>query len=82
MLSGTVPYTLLTLYVGSPEVFKRISDLSRVSLALPRTNCFVSLLTISYPLTYALPGPILAISLLEASVVVKPFTLLVVESKG
>ena len=56
-LRGTVPYTLLTLYVGNPEVFKRISDLLSVSLALPSVRYFVSLLTISYPLTYALPGP-------------------------
>ena len=45
--NGTVLYTLLTLYVGSPAVLRRISDLSRVSLAFPRVNCFVSLLTIS-----------------------------------
>ena len=41
---------------------------------------FVSLLTISYPLTYALPGPMLASNFSAAIVVVNPLTNPVTES--
>ena len=75
VLRGTVPYTLLTLYVGNPEVFKRISDLSRVSLALDIGRYFVSLLTISKPFTYALPELTLASNLPFAWSTVRPLTL-------
>ena len=43
-------------------------------------RCFVSLLTISYPLTYALPGPMLASNFSDATVVVNPLTNPVTES--
>ena len=73
-LSGTVPYVLLTLYVGNPPDFKRISDLLSVSLALPSVKYFVSLLTISYPLIYPLPGPTLPTNFFCASADVNPLT--------
>ena len=44
------------------------------------TRFFVSLLTISYPLTYALPGPMLASNFSDATVVVNPLTNPVTES--
>ena len=71
---GIVPNVFVILYVGRPFVFKRISSLLRVSLALLISMYLVSLLTISNPLIYAFPGPTLATSFSCASETEKPFT--------
>ena len=79
---GTEPNVLVILYVGRPLVFKRISSLSRVSLALLTGTYLVSLFTISKPFTYAFPGPIVASNLSFASDSDRPFTVLVDVSSG
>ena len=55
-------------------VLSLISSLFKVSLALLTLRYLVSLLTISYPLIYALPGPILATSFSFAACNSKPLT--------